>query len=47
MDLGGRLRSLSLERYEAAFRDNEIDDTVLPSPTTEVALGRALLSQFR
>jgi SAM domain (Sterile alpha motif) len=35
MDLGGWLRSLGLERYEAAFRDNEIDETVLPSLTTE------------
>jgi class 3 adenylate cyclase/tetratricopeptide (TPR) repeat protein len=29
MDLGGWLRSLGLERYEAAFRENAIDDTVL------------------
>jgi predicted ATPase/class 3 adenylate cyclase len=29
MDLGGWLRSLGLERYEAAFRENEIDETVL------------------
>jgi SAM domain (Sterile alpha motif)/Adenylate and Guanylate cyclase catalytic domain len=35
MDLGGWLRSLGLERYEAAFRDNEIDDKVLPSLTQE------------
>jgi class 3 adenylate cyclase len=35
MDLGGWLRSLGLERYEAAFRDNEIDETVLPSLTHE------------
>src|SRR6476660_6485842 len=35
MDLGGWLRSLGLERYEAAFRENEIDDTVLPSLTAE------------
>jgi class 3 adenylate cyclase/tetratricopeptide (TPR) repeat protein len=33
MDLGGWLRSLGLERYEAAFRENEIDETVLPSLT--------------
>jgi len=25
------LRSLGLEHYEAAFRENEIDDTVLPN----------------
>jgi class 3 adenylate cyclase len=35
VDLGGWLRSLGLERYEAAFRENEIDDTVLPNLTAE------------
>jgi class 3 adenylate cyclase len=35
MDLGDWLRSLGLERYEAAFRENEIDETVLPSLTEE------------
>jgi class 3 adenylate cyclase/predicted ATPase len=35
MDLGGWLRSLGLERYEAAFRENEIDDAVLLSLTAE------------
>src|SRR5436305_4679654 len=35
MDLGGWLRSLGLERYEAAFRENEIDETVLPTLTHE------------
>jgi hypothetical protein len=35
MDLGGWLRSLGLEQCEAAFRDNAIDDTVLPSVTAE------------
>src|SRR6202048_2746366 len=29
MDLGGWLRSLGLEQYEAAFRENAIDDPVL------------------
>ena len=33
MDLGGWLRRLGLEQSEAAFRENEIDDTVLPSLT--------------
>ena len=33
MDLGGWLRSLGLERYEAAFRENDIDETVLASLT--------------
>src|SRR6267378_6561157 len=35
MDLRDWLRSLGLERYEAAFRENEIDETVLPSLTAE------------
>ncbi|WP_407179395.1 AAA family ATPase [Bradyrhizobium sp. STM 3562] len=35
MDLGGWLRRLGLEQYEAAFRENKIDDTVLPSLTSE------------
>ena len=35
MDIGGWLRSLGLERYEASFRENEIDETVLPRLTEE------------
>ena len=35
MDLGNWLRSLGLERYEAAFRENEIDETVLPELTQD------------
>src|SRR5262249_50044369 len=35
MDVGGWLRSLGLERYEAAFRENDIDRTVLSSLTHE------------
>jgi class 3 adenylate cyclase/predicted ATPase len=35
MDLGGWLRSLGLGQYEAAFRENAIDDTVLSSLTAE------------
>ena len=35
MDVGGWLRSLGLEQYEAAFRDNQVDETVLPSLTAE------------
>ncbi len=35
MDLGGWLRSLGLERYEAAFRENEINERVLPNLTAE------------
>ena len=35
MDLGTWLRSVGLERYEGAFRENEIDETVLLSLTAE------------
>jgi class 3 adenylate cyclase/predicted ATPase len=35
MDIEGWLRSLGLERYEGAFRQNEIDETVLPNLTAE------------
>src|SRR5277367_1310951 len=35
MDVVVWLRSLGLERYEAAFRENEIDERVLPSLTQE------------
>ena len=35
MDVGDWLRGLGLQRYEAAFRENEIDETVLPSLTAE------------
>ena len=35
MDLGGWLRSLGLGKYEAGFRENEIDETILRSLTDE------------
>jgi SAM domain (Sterile alpha motif) len=35
MDVGSWLRGLGLEKYEAAFRENEIDETVLPSLTAD------------
>jgi SAM (Sterile alpha motif) domain-containing protein len=35
MNVGGWLRSLGLAQYEDAFRDNAIDDSVLPSLTVE------------
>ena len=35
MDIGGWLRSLGLEEYEAAFRDNAITEKVLPNLTAE------------
>jgi class 3 adenylate cyclase len=49
MDVFLWLRSLSLGQYEAAFRDNEIDETVLPSLTAEdlKELGVAALGHRR
>jgi class 3 adenylate cyclase/tetratricopeptide (TPR) repeat protein len=35
MDVGGWLRKLGLEQYEAVFRENRIDGTVLPKLTAE------------
>ncbi|MHC4055637.1 ATP-binding protein [Bradyrhizobium sp. 25ACV] len=35
MEVGGWLRKLGLERYEAVFREHEIDGAVLPSLTAE------------
>ena len=35
MDIVVWLRSLGLGKYEAIFRENDIDDTVLPSLTHE------------
>jgi hypothetical protein len=35
MNIGDWLRSLGLERYEAAFRENEINEKVLPKLTAE------------
>ena len=35
MDLGGLLLSLGLEQYEAAFRDNAIDEAILPTLTAQ------------
>src|SRR6478672_6638285 len=35
MDVKGWLRRLGLDQYEVAFRENKIDDTVLPSLTAE------------
>jgi hypothetical protein len=35
MDIVVWLRSLGLGKYEGAFRDNEIDETVLPNLTAE------------
>jgi SAM domain (Sterile alpha motif) len=35
MDIGGWLRSLGLEEYETAFRQNKVDAAVLPKLTAE------------
>ena len=35
MDVGDWLQSLGLGKYEAAFRENDIDETVLPGLTHE------------
>src|SRR6187200_2653429 len=35
MDVGGWLKSLGLEQYEAAFRENAVDAEVLPTLTTD------------
>jgi class 3 adenylate cyclase/predicted ATPase len=35
MDFGGWLRSLGLQQYEAVFRENAIDETVLPDLTDQ------------
>jgi class 3 adenylate cyclase len=35
MDIGGWLRSLGLEEYAAAFRENKVDPAVLPKLTAE------------
>jgi SAM domain (Sterile alpha motif) len=35
MEIGDWLRSLGRGKYEAAFRENDIDETVLPNLTAE------------
>jgi class 3 adenylate cyclase len=49
MDVVVWLRSLGLGKYEAAFRDNEVDDSVLPNLTAEdlKELGVAALGHRR
>ena len=49
MDVGGWLRNLGLEQYEAVFRENEINERVLPSLTAEdlKELGVAALGHRR
>jgi hypothetical protein len=49
MDVGHFLRKLGLERYESAFRENNIDRDVLPKLTAEDLrdLGIALVGDRR
>src|SRR5262249_54892288 len=49
MDIVVWLRSLGLGKYEAAFRDNEIDETFLPTLTAEdlKALGVSIVGHRR
>ena len=42
MDIGGWLQGLGLERYEQAFRENEIDLRVLP----ELTVGKSLSTEL-
>ena len=46
LDLGPWLRSLGLERYEGAFRENEIDERVLPNLTQEDSEGNRRRSSW-
>ena len=45
MDVVVWLRSLGLGKYEAAFRENEIDETVLPGLTHETLKELGVISQ--
>src|SRR5438105_12862544 len=49
MEIAEWLRSLGLERYEQAFRDNEIDGQVLPKLTADdlTGLGVVLIGHRR
>ena len=40
MDIVVWLRSLRLSKYEAVFRENDIDETVLPNLTATSAITR-------
>ena len=49
MDIGAWLRGLGLEKYEAAFRDNDVDAEVLPELTVEdlIVIGVASVGHRR
>src|SRR3954463_13929243 len=44
VDVGAWLRGLGLERYEQAFRDNDVDAEVLPELTAEDLIGLGIAS---
>jgi hypothetical protein len=44
MDIAAWLRGLGLERYEAAFRDNDVDAEVLPELTAGDLIGLGVTS---
>ena len=44
MNIGTWLRGLGLERYEASFRDNDIDPGVLPELTADDLIGLGVSS---
>ena len=44
MDIGIWLRGLGLGRYEAAFRDNDVDAEVLPELTADDLIGLGVTS---
>ena len=47
MDVGAWLRDLGLERYEASFRDNDIDTVVLPELTADDLSGEPGIGKSR
>ena len=44
MDIAAWLRSLGLQQYEQAFRENDIDASVLPKLTAEDFVGLGVTS---
>jgi hypothetical protein len=44
LDIGIWLRGLGLARYEAAFRDNDVDAEVLPALTADDLIGLGVTS---
>ncbi len=44
MDVGGWLRGLGLERYEPAFRDNDVEADILPKLTADDLLAIGVTS---